>query len=224
MLLANSADSFGSAISQYMSPNADNSNYKHVILLLDHSIEILLQARLCLENKSLILRNQKSKKLGKTIGFGKCVLELRVHGISLGGNFESAIFDLHEIRNDIWHFGFLGRKDRFESLISYCSCVYWVFLMKHLPRIGVRQMLDSRQFSTLLSFDKKWHLVTYYAAKMMSEWHTTLDVEQERYSVSDCTECRNLTLVADTRTRKTRCKCCGYETRASAIGRQPGRS
>ncbi len=215
LLMENSADSFRTSLEFYTANLPFNSNYKHVILLLDHSMETLLKARLSLDAKDSILQRRHILKLDKTLNIHKCIYELQKNGIILSNNYLTAICDLHDVRNDIWHFGFLGKKDPLDKLISFCSCVYWVFLMTHMPKYGIRSMLNSQQFETLMSFEDRWHFAKYHAVQLMCAWHESLNIEQSRYYARYCKECLTLSTIIDTYSGTARCRCCGQDYKAS---------
>jgi len=214
LIFENSADSLRIALDHYINNLPSNSNYKHTILYLDHSIETLLKSRIALEEKNLILYNKNAIELENTINIKGCIKELEKIDVILEDIFKNAILDLHIIRNDIWHFGFLGNMNNLDKLISFCSCVYWVFLMKYMPHYGIRLFLNSKQFETLMTFDKIWHIASYCAAKIMSDWQQTLDVEQERYEVKYCKECLTLSAIKDNSKGSCRCRCCGFECKS----------
>jgi hypothetical protein len=209
LLIENSADSLRTSLDQYELNLPYNSNLKHTIFLLDHSVETLFKARLARDDKYAILRSQKDLSLEKTLGIRDCLKRLGKLGITLDRNLESAILDLHEARNSIWHFGFLGREKPLRSLISYCYCVYWIFLMKYFSDRGIRPMLRQKQFDTLMSFEDDLHLVMGYAAELMYEWSMQLDIEQDRYLQRHCKDCINFSVILDLYEKTAKCRCCG---------------
>lgn len=221
LLLENSADSFRTSLEQYKLNHPLNSNYKYSILLLDHSIEALLKACLAVDSKLNILKREDTSKIIQTIGIQDCIYKLQEidklqkRDIILEDNFINAILDLHAVRNDVWHLGFLGNKNLLDRLISYCSCVYWALLMIYLPEYGIRSMLTRQQFETLLSFEGIWHFVKYSAARIIYEWEQTLDIEQERYFLRHCKECLNQSIIVDRNSGSCKCRCCGQKYKFS---------
>lgn len=210
LLLANSADSLRTALDYYQTPLPHNSNYKYSILLLDHSFETLFKSRISQESKEAIIKSKNEENF-KTLGFDDCFNELEKKGVILSDQFKGALVDLHSIRNDIWHFGFLGNKENLDRLISFCSCVYWVFTMKYMPKYGIRPILKSKQFDLLMSFENSWHFANYSAAQIMVEWHENLDPDQDQYIPDVCEECLTPSFITDKYNGTSKCKCCGYE-------------
>jgi hypothetical protein len=218
LIMENSVDSFRSSLDHYNSIRPLNSNYKHSIILLDHSIETLLKARLAAVSKHKILLNNDFKKdisTLKTLRFPDCIDKLSNDGIILKPNFKEALLDLHEVRNDIWHFGFWGKKAPLDDLISYCSCIYWVFLMNYMPEYGIRPMLTKQQFDTLLSFECHWLFAEISIARIISDWYEAQKIEQNRYFIQDCKECHSLSVILDRNSKTGRCRCCGQEYKMS---------
>ncbi len=211
VLMENSACSFRTALEYYRTKNSINSNYKYAIMMMGHSYETVLKARLALFGKGEILSRNSAKGRIETLNVFKCVEQLNRHGIIVSENHKKAVKDLREVRNVIEHFGFLGNKVILDQLISFCASVYWAFMIEYMDNYGIRKMLTDDQFETLMTFEEEHHFAKCKAAEIMYQWSLNLHLEQDQYLLRHCKECLTLSIILDLSSSKGRCRCCGTE-------------
>jgi hypothetical protein len=107
-LVQNATDSYARVV-KYLYSN-DEQSYKDCILYLNHSIELLLKARLAQEHPLLIFKhpNASVDENSETVGMADLRSRLKNAGVMIRNEDETIISTLRKARNRIEHFDFEG--------------------------------------------------------------------------------------------------------------------
>lgn len=132
-LEANAKDSLRHGIEHFLDGQYA-SNLKQAILLVFHSVELFLKARLAKEHKTLIFEKPETgdSKDAFTVGLNIAIARLKVANITVESDAVDAFKHLQRVRNRLEHHEYSGSLEETTNLIGRTLKALEGFLNTHL--------------------------------------------------------------------------------------------
>lgn len=156
----NAKDSLRRGIDHYLAGFEDVSNLKHAILLVYHSVELFLKARLAKEHPTLIFEKPEDAKSedAHTVGLKTALGRLQTVNVTFEATEIGHLKQLQRVRNRFEHHEYSGNRQTAGDLIASTIKVLDVFLQDEL-KMPLESFLQSETVRALeglvLSYEER---------------------------------------------------------------------